>query len=115
MKYYRAKTPLPDYNIVLDSKYPAVVAEKGSGALKVFFPVEEADGSSAVHRHHRDGGRRVGQRGAADGDRHAEGRRPGAGRGAARMPPRAAFIQKYEGQGGKFAHRHRARAPTAWR
>jgi len=48
MKYYRAKTTLPDYNIVLDSKYPAVVAEKGSGALKVFFPVEEADGSSAV-------------------------------------------------------------------
>ena len=48
MKYYRAKTPLPDFNIVLDSKYPAVVAEKGSGALKVFFPVEEADGSSAV-------------------------------------------------------------------
>ncbi|MGO4391142.1 dipeptidase [Variovorax sp. M-6] len=48
MKYYRAKTPLPEYNIVLDSKYPAVVAEKGSGALKVFFPVEEADGSGAV-------------------------------------------------------------------
>eukprot|EP01041_Mallomonas_annulata_P039329 gene39329-62991_t len=33
MKYYRAKTALPEYNIVLDSKYPAVVAEKGSGAL----------------------------------------------------------------------------------
>lgn len=48
MKYYRAKTPLPEYNIVLDSKYPAVVAEKGSGALKVFFPVEEADGSGAA-------------------------------------------------------------------
>lgn len=48
MKYYRAKTPLPEYNIVLDSKYPAVVAEKGSGALKVFFPVEDADGSGAV-------------------------------------------------------------------
>ena len=39
MKYYREKTPLPEYNIVLDSKYPAVVAEKGSGTLKVFFPV----------------------------------------------------------------------------
>ena len=48
MKYYRAKTPLPDYNIVLDSKYPAVVAEKGTGALRVFFPVEQADG--ATHR-----------------------------------------------------------------
>ena len=28
MKYYRAKTTLPEYNIVLDSKYPAVVAER---------------------------------------------------------------------------------------
>ncbi|MEX8192521.1 dipeptidase [Comamonas guangdongensis] len=37
MKYYQAKTPLPEYNIVLDSKYPAVVAEKGSGALKAVF------------------------------------------------------------------------------
>jgi len=44
MKYYKEKTPLPAYNIVLDSKYPAVVAEKGSGALKVFFPVETTDG-----------------------------------------------------------------------
>ncbi|MHA6821984.1 dipeptidase [Ralstonia pseudosolanacearum] len=38
MKYYRERTRLPAYNIVLDSKYPAVVAEKGSGALKVAFP-----------------------------------------------------------------------------
>ncbi|MBD9394982.1 dipeptidase [Acidovorax sp. ACV01] len=37
MKYYRAKTTLPEYNIVLDSKYPAVVAEKGSGALRASF------------------------------------------------------------------------------
>ena len=37
MKYYQAKTQLPEYNIVLDSKYPAVVAEKGSGALKAVF------------------------------------------------------------------------------
>lgn len=28
MKYYQGKTTLPAYNIVLDSKYPAVVAEK---------------------------------------------------------------------------------------
>ncbi|MGE8317995.1 MAG: dipeptidase [Comamonas sp.] len=45
MKYYQAKTPLPEYNIVLDSKYPAVVAEKGSGALKAVFadvPVDAA-------------------------------------------------------------------------
>ncbi|QUP54060.1 dipeptidase [Ralstonia syzygii] len=38
MKYYRERAQLPAYNIVLDSKYPAVVAEKGSGALKVAFP-----------------------------------------------------------------------------
>ena len=43
MKYYREKTALPAYNIVLDSKYPAVVAEKGSGALKVSFPVDAID------------------------------------------------------------------------
>ncbi len=42
MKYYRRSAPLPEYNIVLDSKYPAVVAEKGSGALKVLFPVQAA-------------------------------------------------------------------------
>ncbi|WP_137927324.1 dipeptidase [Cupriavidus sp. 2SB] len=44
MKYYRDKTALPEYNIVLDSKYPAVVAEKGSGALTVRFPVQATDG-----------------------------------------------------------------------
>ena len=37
MKYYQGKTTLPAYSIVLDSKYPAVVAEKGSGALKAVF------------------------------------------------------------------------------
>ncbi|MBB5019749.1 putative dipeptidase [Chitinivorax tropicus] len=40
IKYYREHATLPEYNIVLDSKYPAVVAEKGAGNLKVFFPVE---------------------------------------------------------------------------
>lgn len=42
MKYYRTKTELPEYNIVLDSKYPAVVAEKGSGALRASFPLQDA-------------------------------------------------------------------------
>ncbi|MHA6888615.1 dipeptidase [Ralstonia pseudosolanacearum] len=45
MKYYRERTRLPAYNIVLDSKYPAVVAEKGSGALKVAFPALPVDTS----------------------------------------------------------------------
>lgn len=44
MKYYRDKTALPAYNIVLDSKYPAVVAEKGSGALTVRFADQPVDG-----------------------------------------------------------------------
>ncbi|CAB5718317.1 Beta-Ala-Xaa dipeptidase [Delftia tsuruhatensis] len=43
MKYYQGKTTLPAYNIVLDSKYPAVVAEKGSGALKAVFDDVKAD------------------------------------------------------------------------
>lgn len=46
MKYYREHATLPEYNIVLDSKYPAVVAEKGSGALKVLFPVQPVDGKT---------------------------------------------------------------------
>lgn len=45
MKYYRAKTTLPEYNIVLDSKYPAVVAEKGSGALCTTFALGAAAGN----------------------------------------------------------------------
>ncbi len=44
MKYYRTKTQLPEYNIVLDSKYPAVVAEKGTGAIKAFFADVKTDG-----------------------------------------------------------------------
>ena len=43
MKYYRDKTKLPDYNIVLDSKYPAVVAEKGTGAIKASFADVKTD------------------------------------------------------------------------
>ncbi len=43
MKYYRDKTKLSDYNIVLDSKYPAVVAEKGTGAIKASFADVKTD------------------------------------------------------------------------
>lgn len=43
MKYYQGKTILPAFNIVLDSKYPAVVAEKGSGALKASFDDVKTD------------------------------------------------------------------------
>jgi hypothetical protein len=44
IKYYAERTAFPEFNIVLDSKYPAVVAEKGSGALKVLFQAQAADG-----------------------------------------------------------------------
>lgn len=37
IRYYQQHTTLPTYNIVLDSKYPAVVAEKGTGALRASF------------------------------------------------------------------------------
>lgn len=40
MKYYQGKVKVPDYNILLDSKYPAVVAEKGTGRLGVLFPAQ---------------------------------------------------------------------------
>lgn len=50
MKYYQARTRLPEYNIVLDSKYPAVVAEKGSGALKAVFAAGPADASADAAR-----------------------------------------------------------------
>jgi predicted dipeptidase len=99
MKYYRAKTPLPDYNIVLDSKYPAVVAEKGSGALKVFFPVQDADPSATAV---------VAMTGAASANavpQTATATLKGGdlAQAAARLDfTKTPFIQKYEGQGGKF-------------
>ncbi|MEJ8821696.1 dipeptidase [Variovorax humicola] len=100
MKYYREKTPLPDYNIVLDSKYPAVVAEKGSGAVKVFLPVEPASanitaitamaGAAAANA--------VPQTATATlrgGDLAAV---------AAKLEAaKPAFLRKHETQGGKFA------------
>lgn len=100
MKYYREKTPLPDYNIVLDSKYPAVVAEKGSGALKVFLPVEAApaDQTAITAMAGAAAANAVPQTATATlkgGDLAAV---------AAKLEAaKAAFIQKHESQGGKFA------------
>lgn len=103
MKYYRAKTPLPDYNIVLDSKYPAVVAEKGSGALKVFFPVDSVDGSNAARTSI------TAMTGSASANaipqtatatlKGGDLNQVAARLEFAKMP----FIQKYETQGGKFS------------
>ncbi|MDM0011926.1 dipeptidase [Variovorax sp. J22P168] len=103
MKYYRAKGPLPDYNIVLDSKYPAVVAEKGSGALKVFFPVEPPDGSPAVRT------AIVAMAGASAANAVPQTATATLEGGdlaqvAARLEfVKGPFIRKYEGQGGGFS------------
>ena len=100
MQYYRAKTQLPAYNIVLDSKYPAVVAEKGSGALKVLFPAETADGASTAI---------TAMAGAASANaisQTATATLKGgdlAGVLAKLEAAKPAFLQKYEAQGGKFA------------
>ena len=99
MKYYREKTSLPEYNIVLDSKYPAVVAEKGSGALKVFFPVEASDGKRTAI---------TAMAGAAAANAVPQNatatlKAGDLARAASQLEgAKAAFIQKYEGQGGKF-------------
>ncbi|MGJ7507500.1 dipeptidase [Variovorax sp. GT1P44] len=102
MKYYRAKTPLPEYNIVLDSKYPAVVAEKGTGALKVFFPVDAAEGSNTARTYitamtASASANAIPQTATATlkgGDLNQLAARLEF----AKMP----FLQKYESQGGKF-------------
>ncbi len=107
MKYYREKTTLPAYNIVLDSKYPAVVAEKGSGALKVSFTgvagvagIASADPSATAI---------VDMKGAPSANaipQTATARLQGgdlAAVAAKLEAAKAAFVQKYEGQGGKFS------------
>ena len=100
IKYYRERTALPEFNIVLDSKYPAVVAEKGSGALKVLFQAQAADGRLPAI---------VAMSGAASANtvpQTAAARIAGgdpAGVAAALEGARAAFIRAYEPHGGKFS------------
>ncbi|MFH0129318.1 dipeptidase [Variovorax sp. VaC1] len=100
MQYYRTKTQLPAYNIVLDSKYPAVVAEKGSGALRVLFPAEATDSAATAI---------TAMAGAASANavpQTATATLKGgdlAAVAAKLEAARPAFLQKYEGQGGKFS------------
>jgi predicted dipeptidase len=100
MVYYRSKTQLPAYNIVLDSKYPAVVAEKGSGALKVLFPAETTDGASTAI---------TAMSGAASANAISQTATATLKGGdlaavAAKLEAaKPAFLQTYEPQGGKFA------------
>jgi predicted dipeptidase len=100
MKYYKEHTKLPEYNVVLDSKYPAVVAEKGSGSLKVFFPLQATDGKTPVI---------TAMSGAAAANTvpqtasaKLEGGDP-AVVAATLEAARAAFRSKYETQGGPFS------------
>ena len=101
MKYYRAKTTLPEYNIVLDSKYPAVVAEKGSGALRASFPLSSAanPGATAI----------TAMAGAASANavpQTATARLQGGNLAdvAARLnAAKGAFVAKYQPQGGAFS------------
>eukprot|EP01030_Chromulinospumella_sphaerica_P007320 gene7320-7163_t len=101
MKYYRAKTSLPEYSIVLDSKYPAVVAEKGSGALRASFPLSSSanPGVTAI----------TAMAGAASANavpqtataRLQGGHLPDV---AARLnAAKGAFVAKYQPQGGAFS------------
>ncbi len=103
MKYYRTKTTLPEYNIVLDSKYPAVVAEKGSGALRVSFPLASPANASA-------GGTAIAaMAGAASTNavpQTATAKLQGSNTAdvAARLnAAKAAFVEKYKPQGGPFS------------
>ena len=101
MKYYRAKTSLPEYNIVLDSKYPAVVAEKGSGALRASFPLSSAanPGATAI----------TAMAGAASANAVAQtatARLQGgnlADVAAWLNAAKGAFVAKYQPQGGAFS------------
>jgi predicted dipeptidase len=100
MEYYRGKVPLPAYNIVLDSGYPAVVAEKGAGSLSVFFPTEKTDGATTA----------ITDMGAAAAvnaiSQTATATLKGGDLAAVLAKLEAAkpaFLQKYEPQGGKFA------------
>lgn len=101
MKYYRAKTSLPEYNIVLDSKYPAVVAEKGSGALRASFPLSSSANPDATAI--------TAMTGAASANavpQTATARLQGGHLAdvAARLKAaKVAFVTKYQPQGGAFS------------
>ncbi len=103
IRYYQQHTQLPQYNIVLDSRYPAVVAEKGTGALRASFAVAPArpgaPGAATI----------TALAGAASANAipqtatarlHAADPAALAGKLQAAA---TAFVQQYTPQGGKFA------------
>lgn len=48
MEHYMESNKVPDYNIVLDSDYPAITAEKGYGTINAFFPITDATGDVVI-------------------------------------------------------------------
>jgi predicted dipeptidase len=46
-EYYKARTTLAPYNLVVDGRYPVGVAEKGFGVVMARFPVRAATGEGA--------------------------------------------------------------------
>ncbi|ULX51373.1 beta-Ala-Xaa dipeptidase [Cupriavidus taiwanensis] len=108
MKYYRQHTTLPEYNVVLDSKYPAVVAEKGAGTLTVSFGIKAADDKRAPSQADSKGPAIVAMRGAASANAIPEtatariaGGDPAAVT-AALEQARADFVRRYTPRG-KFS------------
>ncbi|SPA01315.1 peptidase; putative AMINOACYL-HISTIDINE DIPEPTIDASE (CARNOSINASE) (XAA-HIS DIPEPTIDASE) PROTEIN; signal [Cupriavidus taiwanensis] len=108
MKYYRQHTTLPEYNVVLDSKYPAVVAEKGAGTLTVSFGIKAADDKRAPSQADNKGPAIVAMRGAASANAIPEtatariaGGDPAAVT-AALEQARADFVRRYTPRG-KFS------------
>ncbi|PZP95070.1 MAG: dipeptidase [Variovorax paradoxus] len=103
IRYYQQGTQLPQYNIVLDSRYPAVVAEKGTGALRASFAVAPArpaaPGTATI----------TALAGAASANaipQTATARLQAADPAALASTLQAAataFVQQYTPQGGKFA------------
>ena len=48
-EHYKQKNEaLPTYNIVLDSGYPAVIAENGFGTIDAYFPIQKTSGDGAT-------------------------------------------------------------------
>ena len=62
LEYYKKKgEPLPPYNIVLDSKYPLVIAEKGAGLLQLSFAPANLKAKQDIQVYSVSGGAAVNQ------------------------------------------------------
>ncbi|MFT3721623.1 dipeptidase [Pseudorhodoferax sp.] len=103
MRYYAERHALPAYNVVLDSRYPAVVAEKGTGALRAGFALAPrgpvpAGGATITALTASASANAIAQtavaRLRADDPAALAARLSAAGAG---------FVRRHEAQGGRFA------------